>query len=186
MGVVPDVGDGVGVEVTPVVGVAPGVGVGVSADAGVGVGVGVSVGVEFDPPLNVILGLWLFGSVMVNPLAVSVTMSVTAPFTCDETVKFATPFCAESVYGRLLPLTFVFESPEESEILSASSTAVVFWKQSRMTACSVTDPVVVVMGGLGYTSEYHPLGAPADVVQFEFPELPVLPELPLVKVTAGL
>jgi hypothetical protein len=67
--------------------------------------------------------------------------------------------------------------------VSESETDVVFLKQSRITACSVTDPVVEVMGGLGYTSEYHPFGAPAEVVQFAFP-LP--PELPLVNVTAGL
>ena len=44
-----------------------GASVGVSVDAGVGVGVSVGA----DEPLNVILGLWLFGSVTVNELVVS-------------------------------------------------------------------------------------------------------------------
>ena len=65
----------------------------------------------------------------------------------------------------------------------ASSTVAVFLKQSRMTTWSPTDPVLVVIGGLGYTSEYQAFGAPADVVQLGFPELP---ELPLVNVTLGL
>lgn len=120
-------------------------------DTGVGVGVPPAGGVGEDDvePLNVMLGLWLFGSVMVNPPAVSVTVSVTVPFTCDETVKLARPFCADSVYGRLFPLTFVFASHETSEMVSASFTVVVFWKQSRITTCNVTDPVVVVIGGFG-------------------------------------
>jgi hypothetical protein len=58
-----DAGVGVGVSV--------GTGVGVLGDVGAGVGVGVSVGVDVDEPLNVILGLLLFGSVTVNPLVVS-------------------------------------------------------------------------------------------------------------------
>ena len=75
------------------------------------------------------------------------------------------------------------ESPGASEIVRESPTDVVLLKQSRMTTCSVTDPVVVVMGGFGYTSEYHPFGAPADVVQLAFQELPVLT---FVNVTLGL
>lgn len=94
--------------------------------AGAEVGVGVLVGDDDVDPLNVILGLWLFGSVMENPLVVSVTTSVTVPFTPDETEKLATPFCAVTEYGRLCPLICVFGSPEESVIFKLSDTDVVF------------------------------------------------------------
>ncbi len=72
-------GVALGVAVFEGVGVGVNVGVGVSVVAGVGVGV--FVGVDVVEPLKVILGLWLFGSVMVNPLVVSVTTRVTVPFT---------------------------------------------------------------------------------------------------------
>jgi hypothetical protein len=55
-----------------------------------------------------------------------------------------------------------------------------FLLQSRMMTCISFDPVVVVTGGLGYTSEYHELGVPPGVVQLLFPD-----EL-FENVTAGL
>lgn len=45
-----------------------------------------------------------------------------------------------------------------------------FLLQSRITTSICCDPVVVDTGGLGYTSEYQPLGVPPAVVQLEFPD----------------
>jgi hypothetical protein len=72
------------------------------------------------------------------------------------------------------------EFPELNEIFSVSDTDAIFLLQSRMSTITVTEPVVVEIGGLGYTSEYHEFGMPAAVVQF------ALPELLLVNVTLGL
>lgn len=111
---------GVGVSVDT------GVGVGVSVDPGVGVGVSVGVGVDGLAFVNVIVGLWLFGSVTLNPLVVSCTESVTVPFIWDERVNFASPFWVVTFCGKLPLFICVSEFPELTEIFNTSDTGASF------------------------------------------------------------
>lgn len=123
-----DVGVELGVGV-----VAFGVVVGPVVGVGVSVGTGVGVGPDEDGLLNAILGLWLFGSVMVNPVVVSCTSSVTVPFICDDTVKFPWPFCTENVCGDAPPFICALVSPELTETCMVSEETALLLQSRRIT-----------------------------------------------------
>ena len=102
-----------------------------------------------DDPLKVITGLWLFTSVTVKFLVVSCTTSVTVPESCELTENFTSPFVVVTVVGSEFPFTLVFGSPELKETDIVSLTGARFMLQSRISTIKVTEPVFVVMGGLG-------------------------------------
>lgn len=87
---------GAGVDVAVCDGIAVGalVGLDVGELVDAGVNEGEDVGAVADEPLKTTLGLWLFASVMLKELVVSLTLRLTVPAFWEITEKLACPFCA--------------------------------------------------------------------------------------------